>query len=161
LPGTHQRYNAALAGLAMRTLDVPKVKEDAIWRGAQSAVWPARMQRLDAGPLTVRAGSAEVWLDGGHNPHAATAIAELLREMGGTTVMVTAMIASKDHGGFFHAFKGVADAVLTIPNAPGHAGASPEDLAESARVFFSDVAAYDGRLKPPSMQLRHASQTVF
>ncbi|MCR9268867.1 MAG: bifunctional folylpolyglutamate synthase/dihydrofolate synthase [Hyphomonadaceae bacterium] len=143
LPGTHQRYNAALAGLAMRTLAHPKISDAAIWQGAQSAVWPARMQRLADGPLTALANGAEVWLDGGHNPHAATAIAELLREMGGRTVMVTAMIASKDHGGFFHAFKGAAEAVYTIPNAPGHAGADPDELAETARTFLPRAEAFD------------------
>ncbi|MHA7898584.1 MAG: bifunctional folylpolyglutamate synthase/dihydrofolate synthase [Henriciella sp.] len=143
LPGTHQRYNAALAGLAMRKLAHPKISDAAIWRGAQSAVWPARMQRLADGPLTALANGAAVWLDGGHNPHAATAIAELLREMGGRTVMVTAMIASKDHGGFFHAFKGAAEAVYTIPNAPGHAGADPDELAETARTFLPRAEAFD------------------
>lgn len=143
LPGTHQRYNAALAGLAMRTLNTPSIHDGAIWDGAQSAVWPARMQRLSDGPVTQLGGGADVWLDGGHNPHAATAIAELLREMGGRTIMVTAMIASKDHGGFFHPFKGVVDAVHTIPNAPGHASAAPEALAETARAFLPKAAAFD------------------
>ncbi|MEL7040368.1 MAG: folylpolyglutamate synthase/dihydrofolate synthase family protein [Pseudomonadota bacterium] len=142
LPGTHQRYNAALAGLAMRTLDHPHIDETAIWTGAQAADWPARMQRLADGPVTALAGGAEVWLDGGHNPHAATAIAELLREMGGRTVLVTAMMASKDHGGFFHAFKGAVEAVFTIPNAPGHAGAEPGDLAETARMFLPQTEAH-------------------
>ena len=143
LPGTHQRYNAALAGLAMRTLKQPAIPDSAIWEGAQSAVWPARMQKLANGPVTKMAGGAEVWLDGGHNPHAATAIAELLREMGGRTVMVTAMIASKDHGGFFHAYKGVIDAVHTMPNAPGHAGADPVELADTARAFLPSATAHD------------------
>lgn len=143
LPGTHQRYNAALAGLAMRTLKQPAIPDSAIWAGAQSAVWPARMQKLASGPVTAMAGGAEVWLDGGHNPHAATAIAELLREMGGRTVMVTAMIASKDHGGFFHAYKGVIDAVHTMPNAPGHAGAEPSALAETAGAFLPKAVAHD------------------
>ena len=142
LPGTHQRYNAALAGLAMRTLENPSVNESAIWDGARNATWPARMQRLADGPITAMGGGAEIWLDGGHNPHAATAIAELLREMGGRTVMVTAMIATKDHGGFFHAFKGTAEAVHTLPNAPGHAGADPEALAETARAFLPTVVAH-------------------
>lgn len=142
LPGTHQRYNAALAGLAMRTLTTPKISNQAIWTGAQQAVWPARMQKLADGPLTRLANGAEVWLDGGHNPHAATAIAELLREMGGRTVMVAAMIASKDHGGFFHAFKGVIDHVYTAPNAPGHAGADPDELAETAKQFLPDAEAH-------------------
>ena len=143
LPGTHQRYNAALAGLAMRTLKLPTIPESAIWEGAQSAVWPARMQKLAPGPVTEMAGGAELWLDGGHNPHAATAIAELLREMGGRTVMVTAMIASKDHGGFFHAYRGVIDAVHTMPNAPGHAGADPAELADTARAFLPIATAHD------------------
>ncbi len=143
LPGTHQRYNAALAGLAMRTLKQPAIPDSAIWAGAQSAAWPARMQKLASGPVTAMAGGAEVWLDGGHNPHAATAIAELLREMGGRTVMVTAMIASKDHGGFFHAFKGVIDAVYTMPNAPGHAGAEPSALAETAGAFLPKAVAHN------------------
>ena len=143
LPGTHQRYNAALAGLAMRTLKHPAIPDSAIWEGAQSAVWPARMQKLAKGPVTEMAGGAEVWLDGGHNPHAATAIAELLREMGGRTVMVTAMIASKDHGGFFHAYKGVIDAVHTMPNAPDHAGADPVELADTARAFLPKALAHD------------------
>lgn len=136
LPGTHQRYNAALAGLAMRTLSQPQISNQAIWTGAQMADWPARMQKLADGPLTGLTEGAELWLDGGHNPHAATAIAELLREMGGRTVMVTAMIASKDHGGFFHAYKGVIDAVYTMPNAPGHAGAAPDELADTARRYL-------------------------
>ena len=136
LPGTHQRYNAALAGLAMRTLEHPKITETAVWEGAQNAIWPARMQRLANGPVARMGQGADVWLDGGHNPHAATAIAELLREMGGRTVMVSAMMASKDHGGFFHPFKGVVDAVYTLPNAEGHAGADPVELAETARAFL-------------------------
>jgi dihydrofolate synthase/folylpolyglutamate synthase len=52
------------------------------------------------------------------------------------------MIASKDHGGFFHAFKGVIDTVYTIPNAPGHAGATPGDLAETAQQFLPEAHAH-------------------
>lgn len=143
LPGTHQRYNAALAGLAMRTLQSPKISEAAIWNGAQSAVWPARMQKLDDGPITRLGEGADVWLDGGHNPHAATAIAELLREMGGTTVMVAGMLASKDHGGFFHPFKGAVRAVYTIPNAPGHASADPVQLAETAKLYLPETSVHE------------------
>ena len=100
------------------------------------------MQRLEQGPVTELVEQAEVWLDGGHNPHAATAIAELLREMGGRTIMITAMIVSKDHGGFFHAFKGAIEAVYTIPNAPGHASAAPEDLAQTAQTYLPDARAF-------------------
>ena len=56
--------------------------------------------------------------------------------------MVAAMIASKDHGGFFHAFKGVVEMVHTMPNAPGHAGATPDDLAETARRYLPAAQAH-------------------
>lgn len=139
LPGTHQRYNAALAGLAMRTLTSPGISDAAIWKGAQTAVWPARMQKLSDGPIARLGQGADVWLDGGHNPHAATAIAELLREMGGRTVMVVGMLASKDHGGFFHSFKGTVDTVHTLPNAPGHASVDPADLAATAKRYLPET----------------------
>ena len=63
--------------------------------------------------------------------------------MGGRAVMDTAMLASKDHGGFFHAYKGVIDAVHTMPNAPGHAGADPAQLADTARAFLPKAIAHD------------------
>lgn len=142
LPGTHQRYNAALAGLAMRTLETPRVSQAAIWKGAETACWPARMQKLADGPIARLGNGVDVWLDGGHNPHAATAIAELLREMGGSTVMVVGMLASKDHGGFFHPFKGTVEAVHTLPNAPGHASADPQQLAETAKLYLPDASVH-------------------
>ncbi len=141
LPGEHQRYNAALAAMALRAWDHPAIDAACIRRGAMEATWPARMQRLSNGSVTTMAGAAEVWLDGGHNPHAAKAIAGLLRTMGGRTVLVCAMMATKDHESFFWAFEGLVDSVFAIPNAPGHAGAQPEDLARAARAFIPNVRA--------------------
>ena len=42
--------------------------------------WPARMQYLQNGALAdmVIDSGAELWLDGGHNPHAAIAIGNTL-----------------------------------------------------------------------------------
>lgn len=142
LPGTHQRYNAALAGLALRQLAEHDISDAAIWQGAMSASWPARMQRLRDGPVTCLSGGAEVWLDGGHNPHAAAAIAELLRQMGGRTVLINAMMASKDHASFFYEFTGLIEAIHTVPNAIGHAGALPEALADTARSIVPEVHAH-------------------
>ena len=55
---------------------------------------------------------AELWLDGGHNPHAARAIARHLEQMGGRTALVTAMLASKDSVGFFMVKDDAPDRVL-------------------------------------------------
>lgn len=142
LPGTHQRYNAALAGIALRTLPHPGIRCHAIWTGATNAIWPARMQQLKPGPIVEMAGGAEVWLDGGHNPHAASAISELVQQLGGRTILVAAMMASKDHGNFFAAMTSIAEAVHTVPNAEGHAGADPQTLADTARRYIPSVFAH-------------------
>ena len=142
LAGTHQRYNAALAGLALRMVFGSQISSAAIWNGAKSASWPARLQRLQPGPLTDIVGGIPVWLDGGHNPHAGGAISDVLRQMGGTTVMVSAMMASKDHGEFFRTFEGVVEDVHTVPNAQGHHGADPAALAQAAALYLPRATAH-------------------
>lgn len=134
LLGAHQFGNAATAARALKVWGHPAITDKTIRSGAQNAVWPARMQRLKTGPLTALAPACEVWLDGGHNPHAARAIAALVKEMPGETALVTAMMGSKDHRGYFEAFKGAASHVFTCPNAEGHANATPEALAEAAHA---------------------------
>jgi dihydrofolate synthase/folylpolyglutamate synthase len=47
LPGPHQIDNAGLAAVVALELGLP---DDAIARGIEAATWPARMQRLTAGP---------------------------------------------------------------------------------------------------------------
>lgn len=134
LRGAHQTANAALALKALSVWTGAPLPDATIRTGLQNAVWPARMQPLAPGPIQALGQGAEVWLDGGHNPHAARAIAALLREMPGETVLVTAMMESKDHRGYFAAFDGAARHVYTCPNAQGHANAAPLDLAEAARA---------------------------
>ncbi len=134
LKGAHQIANAALAAKALTVWGDPRITPDAIADGAKSATWPARMQRLADGPVTRMAPQvAEVWLDGGHNPHAARAIARLLAELRGETALVVAMMAGKDARGFFAAFKQLSPPVFACPNAKGHRGAGPEDMAAAAR----------------------------
>jgi dihydrofolate synthase / folylpolyglutamate synthase len=140
LIGEHQRGNAALAAMAMQLFGGSiRISQEAIFEGARTATWPARMQRLGAGPVTALAPEAEVWLDGGHNPHAARAIAHHLKTLPGRTVLVTAMLASKDATGFFLPFRHLKPDVFTLPNAPGHRGAEPHDLADAARTAGLDV----------------------
>lgn len=133
LSGPHQRANAALAAMAMQLFgNSTRISQAAIFEGARKAVWPARMQRLKDGPVTALAGGLPVWLDGGHNPHAARAIAAHLSGMGGKTALVTAMLASKDSAGFFVPFGPLGVDVFTCPNAPGHQASPPAELAQAA-----------------------------
>jgi dihydrofolate synthase/folylpolyglutamate synthase len=82
LMGRHQFDNMAAAAMAMQNLPGFKVTEEHMRIGALTARWPARMQRLYAGPL-IRAlpEGGELWLDGGHNPHAAAALYRTLLEI--------------------------------------------------------------------------------
>ena len=81
LPGEHQYDNAALAAVALLKLGDPRIDDTAIAGGVTSAEWPGRFQRLTAGPLgdIARRAGADLWLDGGHNPHGARALAKGVR----------------------------------------------------------------------------------
>jgi len=134
LAGPHQIDNAGLAVAAALELDLP---EGAIAEGLRTVRWPARMQRLTEGPYAeaARAADAELWLDGGHNPHAARALALTLARRQATaprpTALIVGMLGNKDAGGFFEALKESGATVFTV----GFEGAAaePEALAAVAR----------------------------
>ena len=134
LAGPHQIDNAGLAVAAALELDLP---EAAITRGLTTVRWPARMQRLTEGPFgeAARAADAELWLDGGHNPHAARALALTLAARQARaprpTALIVGILGNKDAGGFFEAVKGSDATVFTV----GFEGASaePDALAAVAR----------------------------
>lgn len=134
LAGPHQTANAGLAVAVALELDLP---EAAIARGLGEVRWPARMQRLTAGPFgeAARAADAELWLDGGHNPHAGRALAAALAERQARaprpTALIVGMLANKGAGGFFEALGGSGAAVFTVPF--DGAAAEPEALAAVAR----------------------------
>ena len=134
LKGPHQVANAGLAVAVALELDLPA---EAIVSGVAGATWPARMQRLSAGPYgeMARAAEAELWLDGGHNPHAGRALAEALaerqRKAPRPLALIVGMLANKDHGGFFEALKGSEAHVFTV-GFEGSA-ADPAALAAVAR----------------------------
>ncbi len=134
LAGAHQIDNAALAVAAAIELDLP---EAAIAEGLRTVRWPARLQRLSAGPYgeAARAAEAELWLDGGHNPHAGRALAAFLAERQARAprplALVCGMLANKDAGGFFAALKDSHATVFTV--GFDGAAADPASLAAVAR----------------------------
>ena len=81
LPGRHQAMNAALAVAMLRHQQVLDVPPSALNAAMGWADWPARLQKLEAGPLLapLPAGS-EFWVDGGHNPAAARQVAAYVRK---------------------------------------------------------------------------------
>jgi dihydrofolate synthase/folylpolyglutamate synthase len=135
--GGYQFENAGLAVAAALTFN-RDLGEQELGQGVSSAVWPARFQRLTKGPLAqlARARGSDLWLDGGHNPHAGRALAEaasrLVDRDPRPLVMVTGMFARKDAEGYFRPFGEMHPKVFTTtfdsPNA-----ASADELADAAR----------------------------
>jgi dihydrofolate synthase/folylpolyglutamate synthase len=149
--GGHQFENAGLAVAAALTFD-RSLSEEAIARGVASASWPARFQRLTKGPLAqmAKARGADLWLDGGHNPHAGRALAEaasrLVDRDPRPLVLVAGMFARKDAEGFFRPFAEMHPKVYaTTFDSPNAAPA--EDIAAAALAagleteIVSDVEA--------------------
>jgi dihydrofolate synthase/folylpolyglutamate synthase len=136
LVGAHQIQNAGLAVAAAKLL---QCDSDAIEKGLSQASWPARMQRLTGGPLakTAHASGAELWLDGGHNPHAAKVIASVMADQEARSsrplILVMGILANKDAGGFLDQFEGLASALIAV-NIEGHSALSPDTLCELARA---------------------------
>lgn len=138
LAGPHQIDNAGLAAAAARALGHARITAEAIGAGISTAVWPARMQRLTAGPLAqaARERGADLWLDGGHNPHAARAQADALRGLqardGRPTTLIAGLLANKDAAAWFAAVAPLGPRVLTV-GGYAEAAADPEQLAGAAR----------------------------
>ena len=140
LAGAHQIDNAALAVAAAVELDLP---ETAIAEGLKAVRWPARLQRISAGPYgeAARAAEAELWLDGGHNPHAAKALAAFLAERQARAprpmALICGMLSNKDAGGFFAALNDSQATVFTV----GFDGAAAEPAALAAVARGHGLAA--------------------
>jgi len=145
LVGAHQIDNAGLAIAAALALGDPRIDAAAIARGLVSAVWPARMQPLDKGPLAAiaKAAGADLWLDGGHNPHAARAVARVAANMrardGRPVTIVTGLLQRKDAQGVFAAF-GALDARLIATGFGSELAARPESLAAAAGDRVTEIA---------------------
>ncbi|MBV9750471.1 MAG: hypothetical protein JO157_16820 [Acetobacteraceae bacterium] len=137
LVGAHQSRNLGLAIAMLRHQGALAMPEAALRAAADWAHWPARMQRLDPGPLTARlADSAELWVDGAHNPSAAAPVARALRTIarGRPVTLVFGMLANKDAEGVMRLLAPSLAQVVAVP-VPGHAHHTPERLADLAGGF--------------------------
>jgi dihydrofolate synthase/folylpolyglutamate synthase len=113
-----------------------RVPDSALRAGMGWAEWPARLQRLGIGPLqAMLPQGSELWLDGGHNPAAARAIADFFRAHVPAERpfhLVLGLLANKDANGVIKPFRNRSMTVHTVPVAD-HAHHSPAELAAIAR----------------------------
>ncbi|HKT16138.1 MAG TPA: folylpolyglutamate synthase/dihydrofolate synthase family protein [Allosphingosinicella sp.] len=161
LSGTHQALNAGLAIAMLRHQPALPIPEAALRAAMGWAEWPARLQRLQAGPLhaLLPAGS-ELWLDGGHNAAAARAIADFFRGHVGSDRpfhIILGLLQNKDAGGVIKPFRNRSIAVHAIPVA-GHAHHDPADLAAAARASGLTAMAATGIEDALGWIARHADR---
>ena len=148
LYGRHQFENAGLAIAALRALKPIKIAPAAFEAGMIKADWPARLQRLSAGPLVDEAPEgSELWLDGGHNPEGgraiAAALADLEERVSRPLVLVVGMLASKDCEGFLSNFTGLARRMIAVPVPHVEKSLSAEAVADAARVIGLPATSRD------------------
>ena len=138
--GRHQFDNAGLAIAALRSVDAFRIDPPAFEAGVVNAEWPARMQRLGAGPLSdCGPPGSEIWLDGGHNAEggrvAAVSLGDLEERVPRPLVVIVGMMASKDAGGFLANFTGLTRHIVAV-TIPDREGAMPTDrLMDAARAL--------------------------
>jgi len=137
LIGAHQFDNAALAIAATRHFGLP-VSEAQIARGLRSVVWPARMMPLQGKLRDLLGPGAELWLDGGHNVHGATALARAMAEMNrarpAPLVLIMGMMNTRNPADFLAPFAGQTQAIFTL-GVPGEPNAHKADtIARQARA---------------------------
>jgi dihydrofolate synthase / folylpolyglutamate synthase len=136
LRGVHQAMNAALAIAMLRHQKALRVPESALKAAMGWADWPARLQRLAAGPLHgLLPNQAELWLDGGHNPAAARAVADFFRVQVPADRpfhIVFGLLANKEVAGVLKPFQGRSVTFHPVPVA-AHEHHAPAALARSAK----------------------------
>jgi dihydrofolate synthase/folylpolyglutamate synthase len=132
LPGLHQHDNAGVAVAALRAaaLGLP---DAAFGRGLATAEWPARLQRLHGQLRAMLPDDWELWLDGGHNPGAAEALAAQLEAWRDRPVhLVVGMKQSKDAALFLHVLLARAATAWAVAEPGQHMALPAEAVAAAA-----------------------------
>jgi dihydrofolate synthase / folylpolyglutamate synthase len=145
LIGRHQIENAGVAIAALRHARCGWGADEAVTRGLATVDWPARLQRLHHGPLIEAAPKgAEVWLDGGHNPHCAAAVSGAIADLEDRSdrplYLICGMLRTKEAAGFLSAFRGLARHVVTVAIPGEDASLGAGALYDQAREAGLDAA---------------------
>ncbi|MHB0681248.1 glutamate ligase domain-containing protein, partial [Roseomonas mucosa] len=134
LPGPHQIDNAGLALAALRAWNPDWLDEATAAGGFREARWPARLQRLDSGPLAAMLPPGwELWLDGGHNAGAGEVLAEHLRTWGDRPAhLLVGIKKSKAADDFLRPLLPRASSVWAVAEPGQHLAMTPEEIVAAS-----------------------------
>jgi dihydrofolate synthase/folylpolyglutamate synthase len=136
LPGRHQLANAGAAIACLEQMPQFSLSPGTIAEGLRHIDWPARLQRLQHGPLIdMLPAGWELWLDGGHNPAAGEVLAEAAAGWGDRPLyLVVGMLKTKDAAGFLAPLAARTQALYAV-TIPGEENPHPAaEIARSARA---------------------------
>jgi dihydrofolate synthase/folylpolyglutamate synthase len=145
LAGAFQLRNAAVALAAVERLTrlekppvLPEIPAAALALGMKTVEWPARLQRLVHGPLVgMLPPEWELWLDGGHNPHAAEALARHSRSWRDKGLLgLFGMLSTKDVDGYLEPLAARFHSLRTVAIPGEESSLSAEDAAAAATRHF-------------------------
>ena len=148
LPGGHQVGNAGLAVAALENLPGLALTDADMGQGLATAEWPGRLQRLSTGPLpALLADGWELWLDGGHNPAAAAALASHVRRAwtGKPLYLLLGMLNVRAPEAFMAPLRGLLAGVYCV-TIPGQPNAIPAQ-ALAARIDGTPADSLDAALR--------------
>ena len=152
LLGPHQIVNAGVAIACLEQLPEFAVPPSAIAQGLRHIDWPARLQRLQRGPLVEMLPAGwELWLDGAHNALAAEAIAAVASEWRDRPLdLIVGMLNTKDASGFFAPLAPYTRSVraLTIPGEENpHPGAQLAAAARGLGLEAQEAASVEAGMR--------------
>lgn len=137
LSGKHQILNLGLATAMLRHQTALPMGEAALRAAPRWAHWPARLQRLERGPLLDGLPEETMtWLDGGHNAAAGAALAAHFRAVlpdGVKLMVILGMLANKDAASFLTSLLPFTRELHSVP-VEGHACHGAEIYAPVAQA---------------------------
>jgi dihydrofolate synthase/folylpolyglutamate synthase len=161
--GIHQAMNAGLAIAMLRHQRAFSIGDSALRAAMGWAEWPARLQRLGPGPLHgLLPQGSELWLDGGHNPAAARAVADFFRAhvpAGRPFHIVLGLLENKDAAGVLKPFRTRAITIHPVP-VPRHAHHAPAALSAAARQEGLSAVPATGMEDALGWIARHADRAA-
>jgi len=151
LLGEHQLENAATAIATAHVVFGTRLDSKKLDEAIVGADWPARLQKLGRGSLHkfVSQGT-EIWLDGGHNPAGAKAIAKAISTFQASSPvhLIWGMLETKDARSVIDAFRDHVEQVFTVPITD-----EPNAFTTHA---LADIARDAGLKAVPTNGIRHA-----
>jgi dihydrofolate synthase/folylpolyglutamate synthase len=146
LYGRHQIMNAGTAIAAIAAIDDINVTRESFVTGIENAEWPARLDHLENGPLHQHTHKdTEIWLDGGHNSHAAIAVANAMKALDEKRlILIIGMLNTKNCREFLEPFKDIVDTLIAIKIPDNINSHKPEKIMhDAASVGISAIAEVD------------------